>query len=83
MACFGFFCRFGGDICFMGYIGSVGYYGFHRLCGFEYHIVFCSLDLYNPFAPCNPRNTFDPLTSLSQEKHYGAVYAPWAMKLNT
>ena len=27
----------GGDICFMGYIGSVGYDG---LCWSEYHIVF-------------------------------------------
>ena len=52
-------------------MGSIGY------VGLSITLVFCSLD------SCNPRNTFDPLTSLSQEKHYGAVYAPWAMKLNT
>ena len=32
-----FLGRFGGDICFIGYIGSVGYYG---LCGAEYHTGF-------------------------------------------
>lgn len=41
----------GGDICFMGYIGSVGYDG---LCGSEYHIVFGLLGSYNS------RNPFDP-----------------------
>lgn len=41
----------GGDICFMGYIGSVGYDG---LYGSEYHIVFGLLGSYNS------RNLSDP-----------------------
>lgn len=47
--------------------------GFMGYVGLSITQVFCSLD------SCNLRNTFDPLISLSQEKHYGAVYAPWAI----